>query len=53
MTDDNEIETTAPADKPPQVTGDDPFGVSTETTVPQSDEDAPKNDEVPDDEPKP
>lgn len=42
-----EVETTTDAPDSPPVTGDDPFDVSTETTVEQSDEDAPKNDEVP------
>jgi len=47
MTDDQEIETTAPAPDSPPIEGDDPFDVSTETTVPQNDEESPKNDEVP------
>ena len=44
-----EIETTAAPEDPADQTGDDPFDVSTETTVPQSDEEAPKDDEVPED----
>jgi hypothetical protein len=46
-TDGKEIETTTEAPDSPPVEGDDPFGVSTETDVPQDDGDAPKNDPVP------
>ena len=42
-----EIESPVEAPESAPSDGDDPFDVSTETTVPQTDEETPKNDEVP------
>ncbi len=42
-----EQETDVKPEDPPDRTGDDPFDVSTEPVLPQSDEPAPRNDPVP------